>query len=90
MPRSKKGVPAQVWSFGTCCDALFNSLTDLPSSQFYVDENDVLYLTVGSMPVQHAVPEATAWVDRAVIFCPFCGARLQDPQEVQRRAQDGA
>ena len=41
----------------------------------------MLYLTVGYVQT----PEGPGWFDQALIFCPFCGTKLQDRDEIQKR-----
>jgi hypothetical protein len=41
------------------------------------------------MAVGYAQTErGVGWFDHAVMFCPFCGTRLQTPDEVKRRSDD--
>ena len=65
-----------------CCKDLADAMTSPPNSFFRVEENDVLYLTVGYVQTT----EGTGWFDQAVIFCPFCGTKLQDKEEIQRKS----
>ena len=39
-------------------------------------------MTVGWSQTEQGV----AWFDSAVLFCPFCGARLQTKEEVKKRS----
>ena len=66
-------------SFGSCCSELRNAMTQPPNSMFRVEENGVLYLSVGYMQLE----EGVGWFDSAVLFCPFCGAVLQTRDEVR-------
>ena len=66
--------------FGSCCKDLKEAMTTTPQSLFRVEGNSVLYLTVGYAQS----PEGTAWFDQAVLFCPFCGLKLQDREEIRR------
>lgn len=70
--------------FGTCCkdlkDAMDTSI--VPNSFFRVEENDVLYQTVGYVETQNG----PGFFDQAVIYCPFCGKQLQDKMEIKRKA----
>jgi hypothetical protein len=66
--------------FGSCCKDLTDAMTAPPQSLFRVEENGVLYLTVGYARTE----QGTAWFDQAVIFCPFCGSRIQDREEIRR------
>ena len=65
-------------TFGSCCEDLRNAMTTPPNSLFRIEENNVLYLTVGFAET----PQGTAWFDHAVIFCPFCGSQLQTRDEI--------
>ena len=68
--------------FGQCCDDLRDAMTSPPVSLFRVEDNGVLYLSVGFANTG----QGTGWFDQAVIFCPFCGSELQTRAEIQRRA----
>jgi hypothetical protein len=69
--------------FGSCCDDLKSALGLDGQSLFRVEENGALYLAVGFVNT----PEGTGWFDQAVIFCPFCGAKLQDRANLAARGQ---
>ncbi|HKG14590.1 MAG TPA: hypothetical protein VKB12_14785 [Pyrinomonadaceae bacterium] len=71
--------------FGSCCKDLSDAMTGPPRSLFRVEEEGVLYLSVGYAQT----PQGVGWFDQAVIFCPFCGARLQDREEIRRRSAGG-
>ncbi|MBV8299822.1 MAG: hypothetical protein JO083_09805 [Candidatus Eremiobacteraeota bacterium] len=68
--------------FGTCCGDLGSAMSEPPKSFFRVEENGVLYLTVGYVPTDRG----PGFFDHAVLFCPFCGTKLQDRAEIARRA----
>ena len=70
-------------TFGSCCVDLSEAMTRPPNSFFRVEENGVLYLTIGYMPTD----QGSAWFDQAVLFCPFCGSQLQNREEIRRRAE---
>ena len=70
--------------FGSCCAALQQAMTSAPNSLFRVEENGVLYLTVGYAET----PQGVGWFDQAALFCPFCGSRLQDSDEIKQRANE--
>jgi len=61
-------------------------MTAPPQSPFRVEENDVLYLTVGYAQTE----QGTAWFDQAVIFCPFCGSQIQDREKIRRKSSSQA
>jgi hypothetical protein len=68
--------------FGSCCKDLKESMEMPHNSMFRIEDNDVLYLTIGSINT----PEGKGWFDRAVIFCPFCGKQLQTRDDIQRKS----
>lgn len=73
----------QKTNFGSCCKDLKDAMTSPPNSFFRVEENGVLYFTVGYVQTQ----QGPGWFDQAVIFCPFCGQKIQDKDEIARKGQ---
>jgi hypothetical protein len=67
-----------------CCNDLFDAMTSPPVSFFRIEGNGVLYLTVGYIQTD----EGTGWFDQAVIFCPFCGTKVQDKDEIKRKSTE--
>jgi len=57
-------------------------MTSPPISLFRVEENGVLYLTIGYAQT----PQGVAWFDQALLFCPFCGSPIQDREGIRRKA----
>jgi len=72
--------------FGSCCPDLRAALHDVPQSLFHVSEEGVLYLSIGMADTEQGV----AFFDQALIYCPFCGRRLQDKAEIAKRTGDQA
>ena len=70
-------------SFGSCCSALEDAMKTAPNSLFRVEENGVLYFTVGYI----ATEQGPGWFDQAVIFCPFCGKQLQSKEDIAKSAK---
>jgi hypothetical protein len=68
--------------FGSCCKDLRAAMHDVPSSFFRVEGNGVLYLSVGYV----STPSGPGFFDQAVLFCPFCGATLQDRKDIASRS----
>jgi hypothetical protein len=66
--------------FGSCCEDLKTAMQHPPNSFFSVEENGVLYLTVGYV----ATEDGPGFFDQAVMYCPFCGTKLQDKDEIRR------
>jgi hypothetical protein len=71
--------------FGSCCPDFQEGLHEVPSSQFRVEANGVLYLTIRAV----ASPEGTGWMDHAVLFCPVCGIQLQEREAIAATSQNG-
>ncbi len=65
--------------FGNCCSELTNALNGVPHSFFHVEENGVLFLTVGYVTTE----QGPGFFDQAVLFCPFCGRELQDADQIR-------
>ncbi|MEX0614219.1 MAG: hypothetical protein WD229_19015 [Pirellulales bacterium] len=53
-----------------------------PIRFFRVEDNGVLYLTVGYMQTD----QGPGFYDQAVIFCPFCGKQLQSRESIAAKA----
>ena len=68
--------------FGKCCNDLRAAMSEVPESFFRVEDNGVLYLTVGYAPTKNG----PGFFDQAALFCPFCGVKLQDRDEIARRS----
>ena len=51
-----------------------------PESFFRVEENGVLYLTVGYVQTD----QGAGFFDQAVLFCPFCGSELQIREQISQ------
>jgi hypothetical protein len=64
--------------FGSCCSDLEDAMKTPPNSMFRVEENGVLYFTVGYI----ATEQGPGCFDQAVIFCPFCGKQLQSKEDI--------
>lgn len=65
-------------TFGSCCNDLSDAMTQPPNSFFRIEDNGVLYLSVGYINTENG----PGFFDQAVIFCPFCGTKLQDREEI--------
>lgn len=69
---------------GECCDDLRTALLEVEESNFRVEDNGVLYLTVGSVETD----EGAGYLDQAVLFCPFCGQQLQTREDIERASRE--
>ena len=66
--------------FGSCCDDLRDAMALNATRFFRVEDNGVLYMTVGMVQTT----DGPGWFDQAVIFCPFCGTRLQTREAIRQ------
>ncbi|MBK9078363.1 MAG: hypothetical protein IPL91_04120 [Hyphomicrobium sp.] len=48
-----------------------------------VGADDVIYMTVGLVDLEEDEP---GLVDHPMFFCPFCGSKLQTPEDVRAKA----
>ena len=67
-----------------CCNDLRDALIKPPHSLFTFGQNGVLYHAVG----YDIVEGRTAWYDQAVLYCPYCGTKLQDRAEIAKGQTD--
>ena len=67
--------------FGSCCKDLADAMNDVPNPLFHVEENGVLFLTVGYVMTENG----PGWFDQAALFCPYCGGQLQTLDEIRAR-----
>lgn len=74
-------------TFGSCCEELKEALE---SSDFEplitVGSDQVIYMTVGLVDLEEDEP---GLVDHPLFFCPFCGSKLQTPEEVRAKSGSG-
>ena len=78
-----KRIETHAGPFGSCCKDLMSAMMDQPNPFFFIDNDGVLNMTVAYVPSEGQ----PGWVDRAVLFCPFCGAALQTREEVAGKMQ---
>ena len=69
--------------FGECCEDLRQAMNDPPSPLIRIEVDGTLFMAIGYARTDRGV----GWFDHAVLFCPFCGARLQTVEEIRRRAE---
>lgn len=73
-------------SFGSCCTELKEAMSGEEFEPLItVGEDDVLYMSVGLVEIDDEEP---GMVDHPLFFCPFCGKRVQTPEEVLAKAGD--
>jgi hypothetical protein len=68
-------------TIGACCSEMSDAL--MPKPLFRIEDNGVLYVTVGYAQT----PQGVGWFDQAAMFCPFCGTQIQDREAIRRSAK---
>jgi hypothetical protein len=66
-----------------CCRDLQEAMTSPDNSFFRIEENGVLFLTIGYTQTE----QGTGWFDQAILYCPFCGKTLQTRDEIALKSQ---
>lgn len=95
---------AKASKFGSCCQDLKEVLEAEDFDPLvYEAEDGVLYLSVGILDIDDGSngdgteaaddddddeEEGSGFLDHPVYFCPFCGTKLQTPEEVEAKAHD--
>ena len=70
-------------SFGKCCTELKEAMAGEDFDPLITEGEDaVLYMAVGLIDLEEDEP---GLVDHPLFFCPFCGAKLQTPDEVKAK-----
>lgn len=71
--------------FGSCCTELNEAMSGEEFEPLItVGEDGVLYMSVGLVELEEEEP---GMVDHPIFFCPFCGKRLQTPEEVRAKSE---
>jgi hypothetical protein len=67
--------------FGTCCETLRDAMgSDEFEPLISVADDGILYATIGLVDVDE---EAPGLVEYPMLFCPFCGTRLQSDDVIK-------
>jgi hypothetical protein len=70
--------------FGGCCEIMKDVLESEDFEPLVAeDENGVLYMSIGLVETEQE--DEPNMVDHPVFFCPFCGTKLQAPEEVDSK-----
>jgi hypothetical protein len=73
--------------FGSCCSSLKEAMSDSDFEPLItVGDDGVLYMSLGMAVYDDDEP---TMVDHPMFFCPFCGTKLQTPEEVDAKAGSG-
>ena len=78
-----KSEPIHGGPIGSCCKDLSDCIKQT-NPLIWVDQNGTLFLTISYMQTEQGV----AWFDHAVIYCPFCGVKLQDRKVLADKMKD--
>lgn len=69
--------------FGSCCDELKEVLVAQDFDPLIATGDDgILYMSIGMLDADGG--EANV-IDHPVFFCPFCGTKVQTPEEVEAK-----
>jgi hypothetical protein len=72
--------------FGACCAELKEAIAGQDFEPLITEGDDgVLYIAVGLI---HLEDEDSGMVDHPLFFCPFCGTKLQSPDEVKAKVEN--
>ena len=70
--------------FGGCCEILKDVLeSDEFEPLIAADDDGILYMSIGVVDAEKE--DEPNMVDHPVFFCPFCGTKLQSPDEVDAK-----
>jgi hypothetical protein len=74
--------------FGSCCQSLKDAMASEEFEPLIAvsDEDGVLYMSVGVVDMEDGEP---GMIDHPIFFCPFCGSKLQTPEEVDAKTGEG-
>ena len=68
--------------FGSCCDNLREAMQSEDFEPLIsTDDDGVLYMSVGLLGPDEEDEDANT-IDYPVFFCPFCGTKLQTPEDI--------
>lgn len=80
-------------SFGSCCERLALAMAEPDAEDdealqplIGVGDDGVLYMAIH---LDASDPEELGTADHPIYFCPFCGTKLQTPEEVDARVPAG-
>ena len=71
-------------TFGSCCELLKDAMSDQDFDPLIsVGDDGIIYISVGMIDVEEDEP---SMVEYPLYHCPFCGTKLQTPEEVAAKA----
>jgi hypothetical protein len=73
-------------NFGNCCENLKDAMQGEDFEPLIaVDDDGILYMSVGLLGLDGEEHEANT-IDYPIFFCPFCGTKLQTPEQIDAKA----
>jgi hypothetical protein len=70
--------------FGGCCEVLKDTLESEDFEPLIAEDDDgILYMSIGFLDAEKE--DEANMVDHPIFFCPFCGTKLQTPEEVDAK-----
>jgi hypothetical protein len=79
---------AAAGAFGSCCGELKDAMAGEGFEPLItLGEHGVLYMAVGLFDLED---EESGMVDHPLLFCPFCGTKLQSADEVRAKIEKDA
>ncbi len=69
--------------FGSCCEIMKDVLQSDEFEPLIAEDEGVLYMSIGLMEAEQE--DEPNMVDHPVFFCPFCGTKVQTPEEVDAK-----
>jgi hypothetical protein len=86
-------MPADIpHTFGTCCDSLKEAMAGGEGGEdkdsgfeplISVGEDGILFMSVGLVSMDDDEP---GMIEHPMFFCPFCGTKLQTPEDVDAKS----
>lgn len=78
------GGPTSAANFGACCPELKDAMSGEEFEPLItVSEDGILYMSVGLVDLEEEEP---GMVDHPVFFCPFCGTKVQNVDDVRAKS----
>jgi hypothetical protein len=79
--------PGAAKKFGSCCEELKDAIEGEEFEPLITVDDGVLYLSVGILEVEDE--DEPNMIDHPIFFCPFCGTKLQKPEDIDMKSGNG-
>jgi hypothetical protein len=63
---------------------LEKAVTEPPNPLIAEQDNGVAYMAVGYIETEQGL----GWFDQALLYCPFCGTKLLDAEEIKHKVSN--